>query len=481
MPRALSDRAIVTAAVMAGMFLSAIDTTAVSTAMPRIVAALGGLPLYPWVFAVYMLASTATVPLFGYLSDVYGRKRFYLLGVGLFVTGSVLCSLSGGMVELIVYRGIQGVGAGALVPITMTIIGDLYDLERRARMQGLFSGVWGISSIVGPLLGGALTDLWSWRAIFWMNVPFGLVAAALIAIYLVDRVEENHRAPIDVPSLLALTGGVAAVLLALQQGGRSHPWSSVPILGLFVAGGAGIVLFAWRDRRSPRPILPPELLRDRIFTVASSAGFFGGAALFGLAAYVPLWVQGVYGGSATLSGTILVPMSLGWVTASIVAGRLLLRIGYRPTAAAGLVAFLAGTLLLPRMAATGSFPTLIAAMAVSGVGLGLSMTCFLIAVQNSVPKRLLGTATASVPFTRSVGGAVGVALMGAVLLHRMGAEVLSLAPEATATTAAAGPLSEGLTAALWLSVGFAGAALAVGIWLPGGRAQDLARVSRRVT
>jgi EmrB/QacA subfamily drug resistance transporter len=464
---------MVTAAVMAGMFLSAIDTTAVATAMPRIVESLGGMALYSWVFSIYMLASTATVPVFGYLSDLYGRKRLYLLGVSLFVGGSVLCSASGGMVQLIVFRGIQGLGAGALMPITYAIVGDIYELEERAKMQGLFSGVWGVSSVVGPLVGGLLSDLWSWRAIFFINLPIGVVAAALITIYLQEDGEREEDGGVDLLALAGLTSGVAALLFALQQGGRVYPWSSPQIIGLLLFSAAGVAVFLRRDRGSPRPVLHPDLLSDRIFRVASGTGVFGGAALFGLAAYVPLYVQGVHQSSATLSGASLTPLTFGWVTASFIAGRLLLRIGYRPTAIMGLLAFIAGTVMIAGAAAWTSLAVLMAGMAVSGIGLGLSMTCFLIAVQNSAPKRLMGTATASVPFTRSIGGAVGVAAMGAVLLDSLGTE--GLAASASRSAAIAGPLSGAMFNAFLLASLFATVAFLIGVWVPSGRAQDLVR------
>jgi len=468
-----SQRAMVTAAVMAGMFLSAIDTTAVATAMPRIVESLGGLALYSWVFSIYMLASTATVPLFGYLSDLYGRKRLYLLGVTLFVGSSVLCAASTDMTQLIVFRGIQGVGAGALMPITYAIVGDIYNLEERAKMQGLFSGVWGVSSVVGPLVGGVLADLWSWRAIFFMNLPIGVVAAALILLYLKENVPGKEDGGVDMLALASLTGGVAALLFGLQQGGRTYAWASPQIAGLLLLSAVGVAIFLLRDRRSDRPVLHPDLLSDRIFLVASGAGVFGGAALFGLAAYVPLYVQGVFGGSATLSGASLTPMTFGWVAASITAGRLLLWIGYRPTAIWGLAAFIAGTLMIAASAASPSLVLLMAGMAVSGVGLGLSMTCFLIAVQNSAPPGLMGTATASVPFTRSIGGAVGVAAMGAVLLQSLGPAGLALS--AGGSAAIAGPLSDAMFRAFLLASAFASAAFAIGLWTPAGKAQDLAR------
>jgi len=464
---------MVTAAVMAGMFLSAIDTTAVATAMPRIIESFGGLALYSWVFSIYMLASTATVPVFGYLSDLYGRKRLYLLGVFLFVGGSVLCAASTSMNQLIIYRGIQGIGAGALMPITYAIIGDIYDLEERAKMQGLFSGVWGVSSVVGPLVGGVLSDLWTWRAIFFMNLPVGMVAAVLIVMYLKEEVHGEEDGGVDMLALASLTAGVAALLFGLQQGGRTYAWTSPQIVGLLLFSVVGVAVFLLRDRKSDRPVLHPALMSDRIFLVASGSGVFGGAALFGLAAYVPLYVQGVHAGSATLSGASLIPMTFGWVTASIIAGRLLLRIGYRPTATWGLAAFIAGTLMIAGSAASPSLTVLMAGMAVSGVGLGLSMTCFLIAVQNSAPQGLMGTATASVPFTRSIGGAVGVAAMGAVLLHSLGAEGLALSTSGSAGIA--GPLSAAMFKAFLLATAFAAAAFAIGIWLPSGKAQDLAR------
>jgi MFS family permease len=299
------------------------------------------------------------------------------------------------------------------------------------------------------------------------------VAATLIVIYLEEEVHRREDGGVDYFALASLTAGVAALLFGLQQGGRVYPWSSPQIVGLLILCGVGVGTFLLRDRKSSRPVLHPDLLSDRIFRVASGAGVFGGAALFGLAAYVPLYVQGVHHGSATLSGASLTPMTFGWVTASIVAGRLLLRIGYRPTTTLGLAAFIAGTLMIANAAAIQSLVLLMAGMAVSGIGLGLSMTSFLIAVQNSAPKGLMGTATASVPFTRSIGGAVGVAAMGAVLLESLGTEGLALSASGSAATS--GPLSEAMFSAFLLASAFAAASFLIGIWVPGGRAQDLAR------
>lgn len=468
-------RVIVTAAMLAGMFLTAIDMTAVSTAMPAIVGALGGLPLYAWVFSIYMLASTATLPLFGHLSDRFGRKPLYLLGVAIFVSGSVLCSTSTSMAQLIVFRGLQGIGAGAVIPITMTIIGELYDLERRAKMQAWFSGVWGISSIAGPLVGGALVDLWSWRAIFYLNVPFGFVAALLVAVSFQDTGERKRDAALNVGSLAGLTVGVAALLVALAEGGRSLPWTSPGLAALLALTAVGLGIFIHRDRRSEDPVLPRELLRDRMFAVCIMSGVFAGAALFGLVAYLPLFVQGVLGASATTAGSSLVPLTLGWVVSSIIAGRLILRIGYRTVVLAGLVAFATGTIWLTALDSSSPIESAIAWLVLCGIGLGSSMTTMLIAVQSGVPRRLLGTATAAIPFTRNIGGAIGVALAGAAMIRTVGGGGSSI----QAAVGAEGPglvaLETGLHSAFVVIAVFACGALVAGLPVPRGRAQDLAR------
>ncbi|MGH2542970.1 MAG: MFS transporter, partial [Ardenticatenaceae bacterium] len=305
---------IVTVALMMGLFLASLELTVVSTAMPTIVAQLGGLQIYSWVFSIYMLTSTTTVPLFGRLSDTYGRKPVYLAGVFLFLLGSALSGQANSMGQLVLFRAVQGLGAGAVLPITFTIIGDIYTLEQRARMQGFFASVWGFSSIVGPLVGGFLVDNSSWRWIFYLNIPFGLLAVTLVMLALVEPVQERERARLDFVGAALLTGGVLLLLYALVQGGSAYPWGDPRILGLFALGSAMLVAFVWVERRVAYPIIPLSLFEDRLFATASAHGFLAGLAVFGLMAYLPLFVQGVLGTSATRAGATLTPMVLSWVT-----------------------------------------------------------------------------------------------------------------------------------------------------------------------
>jgi len=466
---------IITVAMLAGMFLAAIDTTAVSTAMPEIVEALGGLQLYAWVFSIYMLTSTATMPLFGYLSDLYGRKTLYLTGIGLFVGGSILCSSAISMPQLILYRGLQGLGAGALLPLTMTIIGDLFDLEQRARMQGIFSAVWGLSSIIGPLIGGTLVDAWSWRAIFYLNVPFGIVAAMLVALYLEGGAEREAPVRLDLAPLGALTAGTTILIWGLQAIGSGRPWLSWAVAGSTLAGIGLLVTFLRLDRRSPAPIFPRALLSNRVFTVSAWSGFFAGAALFGLVAYLPLYVQAVRGGNATAAGGSLTPISLGWFISSIAAGRLLLRFGYRRVTLPGLAILTVGLVGLVNLTATTPIPWLAGLLVICGVGFGLSMTAMLIAVQSSVSPRMLGTATAAVPFTRNIGGAIGVGVMGVLVLRRVGDADLP----ALVASGQVDPLLAGIDVAMGVGACFALAALLAAFAMPAGRAQDFVHKDRR--
>lgn len=402
---------MITAGIMLSLFLASMESTVVSTAMPTIVSQLGGLDSYSWIFSIYMLTSTTTVPLFGKLSDLYGRRPIYMAAMVLFLIGSLLCGLSTTMGQLIGARAIQGMGAGGLMPLAFIIIGDLFTLEQRARMQGLFSGVWGVSSIVGPLLGGFLVDQVSWHWVFYVNLIPGLIVMALVWFAWIDQPRDasKSRPSLDYAGAGLLTAGVVALLLGLLELGTSL---SLGLLVLAIALFAGLV---WVERRAADPVLPLQLFRDRVFAIACTHGLLAGCALFGSVAFVPLFVQSVLGTSATAAGATLTPMLICWVCASIIGSRLLLNVGYRTLAMIGMVLLVVGSFILWRVTTDIDQLLIASSLGLMGTGMGLSVPAFLIAVQSTVPRPSLGTATSTVQFSRSMGGTFGVSIMGAAL------------------------------------------------------------------
>jgi EmrB/QacA subfamily drug resistance transporter len=405
----LRRRWIVTTGLLLGIFLAALEATVVSTAMPTVVASLGGLNHYSWVFSAYLLTSTSSVPLWGRLSDLYGRRRPYLAAIAIFLAGSVLAGISQSMLQLILFRALQGLGAGGLIPLALTIIGEIYTLSERTRMQAVFSSVWGVSSVVGPLVGGVITDNISWRWVFYLNVPIGLVAAVIV-----DRTlpEQAHgsRASVDWPGGVLLFLATTLVLVALTE--ASIVWALVAAVAL--------AAFAHVERQAAHPILPFGLFRNRTVAVATAIGFLAGMTLFGALAFIPLLIQLNTGGSATSAGQILTPIYLMWVLASIVAARTILRVGVRVVTMAGTTAVFAAFTALPWLAVGSSRGAVFADMGLMGTGLGLAMLSLLLAVQHSVSRKDLGVATSLNMFARSIGGAVGVAIMGAIVAAGVG-------------------------------------------------------------
>jgi EmrB/QacA subfamily drug resistance transporter len=399
---------------MLTMFLVALDGTIVSTAMPRIVGDLGGFSLYAWVPTVYLLTTAISTPIYGKLADLFGRTRVLFAGIALFLLGSVLSGAAPSMVPLIVFRALQGLGAGAVQPVTITIIGDLFTLEQRARVQGAFSSVWAISALVGPLLGGLLVDNAGWRWIFYLNLPVGALAVVMLVRYLHERMVAR-RHTLDLAGAGLLTCALCAVLVLLIEGGQAWPWLSAPtgILGLIAL--AGLVLFSRVERGAAEPVVPLDLFRSRIIAVSSVAMIFGGALMVSVSFVVPLFVQGVLGQDAFHAGLALAPMSLGWPLAAAWCGRLALRFGYRVTAVAGLLCCVGGLLLLLTITPQSSIVAVSSYSALIGVGLGLSSTPLLIAVQSAVPWARRGVATATNMFVRSFGSVVGLAVMGALV------------------------------------------------------------------
>ena len=425
-------RAVATAGVLGGTFLAAIETTVVAAAMPTVADQLGGLSYYSWVFSAYLLTSTVSIPLWGKLSDLYGRRRFYLWCIGLFLVGSALSGAAQTMPQLILFRALQGFGAGGLLPLGMSVLGDLYTLEERGRMQGLLSGVWGVASIVGPLTGGYVTELFSWRWVFYLNIPFGIAAAVAVGSALRDR-PTGERRPIDYAGAALLMTSVTLLVLAMSSGGLDGGAGSAPWVVPAYAGAGGFALLLARvERRAAEPMVPLDLLSDRMVAAIVGTGLLVGVAMFGAIAYVPLFVQEGLGGSAVEAGRALTPLILGWVVMSMITGRVVLRIGYRPMVVAGLTCVTLAFLGLTRIGQESSVWLLRADLGLMGIGLGMTMLSLVLAMQNVVARRDLGVATSFGQFTRSVGGAVGVALLGAVIARSLPSGTESTLDEMTA-------------------------------------------------
>jgi EmrB/QacA subfamily drug resistance transporter len=421
----------VIAAVMLGMMLSALDQTVVGTAMPRIIASLDGLQHYAWVATGYLLASTATMPIWGKLSDAYGRKRFFLIGMALFVTGSVLCGQSHSMTELILFRSFQGLGAGAMLPISQAIIGDIFPPATRARWTGVLMSVWGVATIIGPLIGGWITDSsLGWRWTFYVNVPVGIIALVFAFVALPAHVTlRKHR--IDYLGSTLLVAAAVPLLLGLSWGGNTYPWLSAQIVGLFVLSVVMWVAFFVRETRAAEPVINPRLFENSIFTVSALAAALTSAAMFGAIMFLPLFVQGVLGKSATNSGIILMPLMLGAIVTSIGAGQILAKTGkYKVIVIVGSLLSAAGAYLLSRMGIATTWTTVVRDMVVMGLGLGVAMSAFTVIVQNQYPSHRLGEVTAGLQFFRSIGSTVGLAVFGTILNNQFASAMKANLPAA---------------------------------------------------
>jgi EmrB/QacA subfamily drug resistance transporter len=402
------------------MFLAAVEATAVAAAVPTAVGEMGGVARYSWVFSAYLLASTTTVPLYGKLADLYGRRKTYHIAVALFLLGSALSGLAQSLNQLILFRFLQGLGAGGVSPVAITVTGDIYTLEERAKMQGLFSAVWAFASLAGPLLGGWITDAFSWRWIFYLNIPFGIVSAVLVQRYLKEEPQRSEH-KLDILGTVSLTAAITFLLIGLIEGPGEWGWSNSRTVGVLIASAISLVVFFWQENRAPEPMLPLTLFKSRLIAVSSIGNTLLGGMLFCLTAYVPMYAQGVLGGTAMDAGTVLTPVLIAWPLASTLVGRVMMKIGYRPFAIAGGFTMLAGAILLAMVGAGTGHYWIMASMTVLGFGLGFTSMPYLLSVQNAVPWNLRGVATSSVQFFRSIGGAVAVAALGAVFSVRLAA------------------------------------------------------------
>ena len=413
------EQLLVTIAVMAGLAVAALDTTVVATAMPTIIGQLGGVQRYGWVFSGYLLAATTTVPLFAKLADVHGRKPVFLVGLGLFVGGSVLCGLSQSINQLIIFRTLQGLGAGAVQPIALTIVGDLFEPVKRARVQGAFSSVWGVSAVVGPALGGVLTATVGWPWVFFVNVPVGAVATWLLVRHFHERVE-SRRHRLDWAGTLALSAGVALLLIAVTEVGANAGWSSPAFVVMLTFAAVTLAAFVRIEQRAVEPVIDLALISRPTIGASLALQVLAGVLLFGLQSYVPPMVQGIQGGSALAAGAAVATMSVGWPLASIITGRWLVVSTSRPPILVGTACLLTGTLLLTQIARVDSLPYTMVGSAVVGAGLGFVNTAIMVTLQSSVQWQQRGVVTGLVQFSRTIGGAVGVGLLGGILAAAVG-------------------------------------------------------------
>jgi EmrB/QacA subfamily drug resistance transporter len=419
---------LVLSGLMLGLFLAALDQTIVATALPTIAGELGGLEQLSWVVTAYLLTSTASAPLYGKVSDMYGRKIVFQFAIVSFLVGSVLAGFSQSMVQLIGFRAIQGLGAGGLMVMAMTIVGDVVSPRERGRYQGYIGAVFALSSIAGPLLGGFFVDNLSWRWVFFINLPIGL-AALFVTATVLDLPFRRVDHPVDYLGAGLLVGGVSSLLLVTVWGGSEYAWGSPVIVGLSVLAAALLALFILQERRVAEPILPLRLFRDRTFAITSGAAFIVGVGMFGAIVFLPLFLQVVMGASPTDSGLLLLPLMGGVVTSSIVSGRLITRTGrYKVFPVLGTSLMALGLTLLSTMSPDTTLLRTSLYMLTFGIGMGCVLQVLVIAVQNAVGARDLGVATSSSAFFRSLGGSFGTALFGAILTSQLLAKLAHLLP-----------------------------------------------------
>ncbi|MCD4840155.1 MULTISPECIES: MDR family MFS transporter [Neobacillus] len=418
LPIKQTKKTLVLASVMLAMFMGAVEATIVSTAMPAIVADLGGFTLYSWVFSAYLLMNSVTVLIYGKLSDLFGRKPILTIGILIFLIGSLLCGLATSMKMLVIFRLIQGFGAGAVMPIATTIVGDIYTAEERAKIQGYLSSVWGISAITGPAVGGLLVQYISWKYVFWINIPLGILSLAGIWLFLHENINKKKH-QIDYVGAILLTITVSSIMFVLVEGGSNWPWGSWQIISLLVLALITFIAFVIQEGRASEPVMPFSIWQKRSIFIANITSLTTGIMLIGISSFLPTFVQGVMEQTPIVAGFTLTMMSIGWPIASTLSGRMLITIGNRKTLLIGGGFLIIGSLAFvtmnassgPLWAATGSFLT--------GIGMGLTSTAFIVSIQSTVGWEQRGIATAANMFMRNLGNTIGAALLGGIINNRL--------------------------------------------------------------
>lgn len=399
--------------LLLALFIGALDVTIVSTAMPKITADLQGGNLFSWVFTIYTLTTCVATPIFGKLTDLFGRKIVFAIGIILFIASSVLCGLSNSMTALIWFRALQGIGAGALNPVCFTIVGDLFSGEKRGKMMGVFASVWSVAGLLGPLVGGYFVDRVDWRWIFFINVPIGAIALVLVIAFLKEQFQKQKKR-IDYLGAATFTVTISSLLYALLSGGEEYAWDSPVIIGLFAVSAVFLVLFLWIESRSPEPMIPLAIFRDRVISVSNLSGFLAFTISSGVTIYAPIWIQNVLGHSATSSGLMVMPMSIAWPLASNIVGRLMYKIGAKASVVCGAFIVACGAAWLTALQIGSPYGFWVCILSLIGFGMGFVVTPTTVIVQSSVGWELRGVATSTISLLRSLGQTVGVAVFGTI-------------------------------------------------------------------
>lgn len=413
-----------------GMFFSALEQTIVGTAMPTIIADLQGFEIFAWVTTAYLITSTVVVPIVGKMSDMYGRRLLYLIGAIIFAGGSALCATADSMEMLVIFRAVQGIGGGMLMPLSQTIVGDIFTAEQRAKWQGVFGAIFALSSVIGPFIGGVIVDHISWHWIFLMNLPFGILCAVLIYIGMKNEtVKHKGKANIDYFGIVTLVPGLVLLLLGLTFAGDKFEWASATSYWVFGGAIVFILLFLYAESKAQEPVLDLSLFRNRVFAVTNALGFLLGLGMFGAIMFVPLYMQGILGVSPTRAGSTMTPMMIALIISSVIGGQLLLRMPYRTVLAAGMIISTGGFYLISTLGLESSEWTAYIYMVILGLGMGLVMPTLMIAVQNEYDKEKLGTVTSAATFFRSIGGTIGMTILSVVMNHSLQSNVQSMAAE----------------------------------------------------
>lgn len=411
------NRGLLILGLLVAMLFAALDNTIVGTAMPRIVGDLGGLGVMTWLTTAYMLSSTTVVPIAGKLADMIGRKSVYVTGIIIFLIGSALCGMADSMTQLIIFRGIQGIGGGIMMPMAMVIIGDIFTGAQRAKWQGVFGAVFGLSSIIGPQVGGWIVDAANWRWVFYINMPVGIIAAILISLGLKNKKLEGP-VKIDIAGIFTMIVGVVSLLLALTFGGVDYAWNSWQLISLFVVAIVFLISFVIIESKTSEPILPMHLFKNKTFSVLNGIGFLMSVGMFGAIMFVPLFMQGIIGMSPSESGTMMLPMMLSMMALSIIGGQLVRKIGVKTQIIIGMIVMGGGFGLLSTMGVDTTKLVAMSFMSILGIGMGLVMPILTLALQESFPKSQLGVVTSSSQFFRQIGGTFGMTILGAIMNYR---------------------------------------------------------------